>query len=187
MRIQGKSLILLYIVISIVFSNYTISQTKKEVKKMAIQIESSAFKYGDFIPSKYTCDGINVSPPLKWSDIPEGTKSIALICDDPDAPIGDWVHWVLYNIPPETRELNENIPNERTLKDGSIHGLNDWKKYGYGGPCPPSGTHRYFFKIYALDTKLNLSPGATKKHLLDAMSGHILASGELMGKYQRKR
>lgn len=172
----------------IFFSPFIInSQTKSGSKKMAIKLESQAFNYGDFIPSKYTCDGANISPPLKWSGIPEGTKSIALICDDPDAPIGDWVHWVLYNIPPETKELKENFPSEKILKDGSIHGLNDWKKYGYGGPCPPSGIHRYYFKIFALDIKLDLSPGATKKQLLDAMRGHILAQGELMGKYERKR
>lgn len=164
-----------------------ISQSNNRSIKMAITVESPAFKYGEFIPSIYTCDDINISPPLKWSGIPEGTKSIALICDDPDAPIGDWVHWVLYNIPPTTNELKENIPAEKILKDGSIHGLNDWKKYGYGGPCPPSGVHRYYFKIFALDVKLNLNPGATKKQLLDAMRGHILAQGELMGKYQRKR
>ncbi len=163
------------------------SQTKKGSKTMSIIIESLAFKNGEFIPSKYTCDGEDISPALKWSNIPDGTKSLALICDDPDAPIGDWVHWVLYNIPPETKELNENIPSDKILKDGSIHGLNDWKRYGYGGPCPPSGVHRYFFKLYALDTKLNLAPGATKKQLLEAMKGHILAQGELMGKYQRKR
>jgi Raf kinase inhibitor-like YbhB/YbcL family protein len=163
------------------------SQTKKWSAKMNITIESPAFKNGEYIPSKYTCDGEDISPALKWSNIPEGTKSLALICDDPDAPIGDWVHWVLYNIPPETRELKEHIPSDKILKDGSIHGLNDWKRYGYGGPCPPSGVHRYFFKLYALDTKLNLGPGATKKQLLDAMKGHIIAQGELMGKYQRKR
>lgn len=167
--------------------NLVYPQTKVGSKKMAIKIESPAFNYGDFIPSKYTCDGANISPPLKWSEVPEGTKSIALICDDPDAPIGDWVHWVLYNIPPEIKELKENFPSDKILKDGSIHGLNDWKKYGYGGPCPPSGIHRYYFKIFALDIKLDLAPGATKKQLLDAMRGHIIAQGELMGKYQRKR
>jgi Raf kinase inhibitor-like YbhB/YbcL family protein len=163
------------------------SQTKMGINKMSIIIESPAFKQGDFIPSRYTCDGEDISPALKWTNVPEGTKSLALICDDPDAPIGDWVHWVLYNIPPETKELKENIPPDKILKDGSIHGLNDWKRYGYGGPCPPSGVHRYFFKLYALDTKLNLAPGATKRQLLEAMKGHIIAQGELMGKYQRKR
>lgn len=164
-----------------------ISQRFQRRSKMTIQIESPAFKYGDFIPAKYTCDDLNISPPLKWSGVPDGTKSFALICDDPDAPIGDWVHWVIYNIPPDTRELKENIPTEKFLKDGSMHGLNDWKKYGYGGPCPPSGVHRYYFKIYALDIKLDVSYGLTKKQLLDAMKGHIIAQGELMGKYQRKK
>lgn len=186
---MNKQIIIFYLCL-ISFLNLhfqIISQTKIGAKNMAIKIESPAFKYGDFIPSIYTCDGANISPPLKWEGIPEGTKSIALICDDPDAPIGDWVHWVLYNIPPETKELKENIPPEKILKDNSIHGLNDWKKYGYGGPCPPSGVHRYYFKIFALDIKLNLGPGATKKQLLDAMKGHIISQGELMGKYQRKR
>lgn len=177
--------LLIFLIVS--FQLEIFSQTKKRSMKMELTVESSAFKNGEFIPSIYTCDGANISPPLKWSGIPEGTKSIALICDDPDAPIGDWVHWVLYNIPPETKELKENIPSEKIIKNGAIHGLNDWKKYGYGGPCPPSGIHRYYFKIFALDIKLDLNPGATKKQLLDAMRGHILAQGELMGKYQRKR
>lgn len=154
---------------------------------MEIKIESSAFKYGEFIPVKYTCDGENVSPPLKWSGAPANTKSLALISDDPDAPIGDWVHWVMYNIPPNVFELEEKIPADKILQNGAIHGLNDFRKFGYGGPCPPSGVHRYFFKIYALDTMLDLPPGATKKQLLEAMKNHIIAQGELMGKYQRKR
>lgn len=152
-----------------------------------INIESPAFKNGELIPLKYTCDGENISPALRWDEVPEGTKSLVLICDDPDAPIGDWVHWIIYNIPPETRELKENIKPVKILNDGSIHGLNDWKKFGYCGPCPPSGVHRYYFKIYALDILLPFEPGATKKQLLDTMKGHILAQGELMGKYQRKR
>lgn len=154
---------------------------------MEIKIESSAFKYGEFIPVKYTCDGENVSPPLKWSGAPANTKSLALISDDPDAPIGDWVHWVMYNIPPNVFKLEEKIPADKILQNGAIHGLNDFRKFGYGGPCPPSGVHRYFFKIYALDTMLDLPPGATKKQLLEAMKNHIIAQGELMGKYQRKR
>jgi len=180
-------LLVSFLLLLIIAQNYLIPQTKSGSKKMSIKVESPAFNYGEFIPSIYTCDGVNISPPLKWSGVPDGTKSIALICDDPDAPIGDWVHWVMYNIPPEVKELKENIPSDKILKDGSIHGLNDWKKYGYGGPCPPSGVHRYYFKIFALDVKLDLAPGATKKQLLDAMRGHILAQGELMGKYQRKK
>lgn len=175
------------IIISIIFIQTLYPQTSKKERKMEIKIESSAFKYGEFIPVKYTCDGENVSPPLKWSGSPANTKSFALISDDPDAPIGDWVHWVMYNIPPNIFELAEKIPADKILKNGAIHGLNDFRKFGYGGPCPPSGVHRYFFKIYALDTMLDLPPGATKKQLLDAMKNHIIAQGELMGKYQRKR
>jgi hypothetical protein len=117
--------------------------------------------------------------------VPEGTRSFALIADDPDAPVGTWVHWVLYNIPSSARTLIESIPADAKLADGSINGKNSWGKPGYGGPCPPSGTHRYFFKLYALDTVLNLGSGATKEQLLNAMQGHILGQAELMGKYKR--
>jgi len=152
---------------------------------MGIKIESSAFKEGGMIPVKYTCDGEDVSPSLKWGDLPTGTNSIALISDDPDAPVGTWVHWVLYNLPPDVRALPENIPPKKTLENGAVHGTNDFKRPGYGGPCPPGGTHRYFFKIYALDKKMDLAPGATKAQLVKAMEGHILDSGQLMGKYKR--
>jgi Raf kinase inhibitor-like YbhB/YbcL family protein len=152
---------------------------------MGIKIESSAFKEGGMIPVKYTCDGEDVSPPLKWGDLPTGTKSIALISDDPDAPVGTWVHWVLYNLPPDVRALPENIPPKKTLENGAVQGTSDFKRPGYGGPCPPGGTHRYFFKIYALDKKIDLAPGASKAQLLKAMESHILDSGQLMGKYKR--
>jgi len=155
--------------------------------KMKFQITSSAFKDGEMIPSKYTCDGENISPPLNWSEIPEGTKSLALINDDPDAPVGDWVHWIVYNIPPETKEFKEAASNKNLLPKGTLEGLNDWNRKGYGGPCPPSGVHRYFFKLYALDVVLSLKEGATKRQLLDAMKGHILAEAQLIGKYQRRR
>lgn len=153
---------------------------------MGIQITSSVFKEGEPIPSKYTCDGEDISPPLKWSSLPEGTKSLALISDDPDAPVGTWVHWVIYNIPPTVTELEEGIPSDKELPSGAKQGMNDFKKIGYGGPCPPSGTHRYFFKLYALDSELNLEPRATKKDVLKAMEGHILEMGQLMGTYSRK-
>jgi Raf kinase inhibitor-like YbhB/YbcL family protein len=152
---------------------------------MGIKIESAAFKEDSMIPVKHTCDGEDVSPSLKWGDLPTGTKSIALISDDPDAPVGTWVHWVLYNLPPDVRALPENIPPKKTLENGAVHGTNDFKRPGYGGPCPPGGTHRYFFKIYALDKKMDLAPGATKAQLVKAMEGHILDSGQLMGKYKR--
>jgi Raf kinase inhibitor-like YbhB/YbcL family protein len=150
-----------------------------------IQIKSTAFTDGGMIPIQYTCDGKDVSPPLALTSIPTGTKSLAIICDDPDAPMGTWVHWVLFNLPPETRELTEGIPSKKILANGAKHGMNDFHKYGYGGPCPPGGTHRYYFKIYALDRELSLEPGATKNELLKAMDGHILSEGQLMGRYKR--
>jgi len=163
-------------------------------EKVAIVITSSAFKEGGMIPAKYTCDGQNISPPLKWEQVPQGTarlsspksKSFALICDDPDAPLGTWVHWVMWNIPTEANGLPESILPAKELLDGSKQGINSSRKQGYSGPCPPGGTHRYYFKIYALDEKLNLPPASAKQDLLDAMKGHILAEGSLMGKYQRK-
>ena len=153
---------------------------------MEIKITSPAFEQGGLIPAKYTCDGADVSPPLQWAEVPDGTKSIALISDDPDAPMGTWVHWVLYNLPPETRELAENIPPEQTLPSGAEQGITDFGRVGYGGPCPPSGTHRYFFKIYALDAELELPANVGKRELIGAMQGHILAEGQLIGKYRRR-
>ena len=153
---------------------------------MTMSVTSSAFKEGQMIPAKYTCDGQNISPPLKWESAPQGTKSFALISDDPDAPVGTWVHWVMWNIPADANELAENIRPVKELPNGSKQGISSFRQYGYGGPCPPSGTHRYYFKIYALDTMLELSGNTTKQNLLEAMKGHILAEGSLMGKYQRK-
>ena len=155
-------------------------------KKMEIKITSSAFEDGGLIPAKYTCDGADISPPLQWEAVPEGTSSIALICDDPDAPVGTFVHWVLFNLPAETRELDKNIAPDETLPSGAKQGTSDFGRIGYGGPCPPSGTHRYFFKIYALDTQLGLEAGAAKEQLLKAMEGHVLAKGQLMGRYKRR-
>lgn len=154
-------------------------------EKIQIKVRSTAFGEGGMIPKRYTCDGMDISPPLAWTSGPEGTKSIALICDDPDAPMGTWVHWVLFNLPPDTKELSENVPPQEKLGNGAIHGVNDFRKIGYGGPCPPSGTHRYYFKVYALDTEINLKAGITKTKLLKAMKKHILAEGQLMGKYSR--
>ena len=151
----------------------------------AMKLSSSAFTEGAMIPAKYTCDGVNISPPLKWSDAPEAAKSFTLICDDPDAPMGTWVHWVAYNIPPEANELPEKVPVVDTLPDGTRQGINDFRKTGYGGPCPPGGTHRYYFKLYALDMELLVEPGMTKKKLLKAMEGHIVAEAQVMGKYRR--
>jgi hypothetical protein len=150
-----------------------------------MEIRSSAFKEGTSIPAKYTCDNLDVSPPLEWSRVESGIRTFALICDDPDAPAGTWVHWVLFNITGNTRQLPENLPVSETLKDGSRQGKNDFGKIGYGGPCPPSGTHRYYFKLYALDIALDLKPGITKRDLLKAMEGHITDEGQLMGRYKR--
>lgn len=153
---------------------------------MAITVTSSAFTEGSMIPLKYTCDGEDVSPPLSFNGVPPEAKSLALISDDPDAPMGTWVHWVLYNLPPGTKSLPENIPGAEILKDGSRHGVTDFGRFGYGGPCPPGGTHRYFFKVYALDKMLALSGRTSKKDVETAMKGHILAEGQLMGKYKRR-
>lgn len=155
-------------------------------KKMDLKITCSAFEEGGLIPPKYTCDGQNVSPPLEWEAVPEGTRSIALISDDPDAPMGTWVHWVLFNLPADATDLAENIPPEETLTNGARQGTNDFRKIGYGGPCPPGGTHRYFFRIYALDAQIDLPAGAAKPELLKAMQGHILSQGQLIGKYKRR-
>ena len=154
---------------------------------MDMKIESTAFQEGAAIPRKYTCDGEDVSPPLKWNDPPEGTRSFALISDDPDAPAKTWVHWVMYNIPADARGLPENVPPNEKLGDGTLQGTSDFGRIGYGGPCPPSGTHRYYFKLYALDSVLALGPGATKQQLLDAMDGHVLVESVCMGRYQRSR
>jgi len=154
---------------------------EKGGQAMALELTSAVFGHGEAIPRKYTCDGEDISPPLQWSDPPPGTQSFALIVDDPDAPIGTWVHWVLYNLPAEVTALPEAVPLDAELPDGSRHGQNSWRRLGYGGPCPPRGTHRYFFKLYALDTVLDLAAGASKKQLLRAMERHILAQAELMG------
>jgi hypothetical protein len=158
---------------------------KEGAEAMPLTLTSSAFLHEQPIPVKYSCDGDDISPPLAWGEPPEGAQSFALIADDPDAPVGTWVHWVLYDIPADKRALQEAIPPEPELQDGSRHGENSWGRWDYGGPCPPSGTHRYFFKLYALDRLVGLEVGATKADLLEAMEGHILAQAELMGTYTR--
>jgi Raf kinase inhibitor-like YbhB/YbcL family protein len=149
---------------------------------MVFELTSAAFAPGQQIPVKYTCDGQDISPPLQWSDSPPATQSFALIFDDPDAPVGTWDHWILFNLPANTR----NLPEQAAPPAGTQDGKNSWGRTGYGGPCPPGGTHRYFFKLYALDTTLNLNTGADKKQLEQAMKGHILAQTELMGTYSRQ-
>jgi len=156
---------------------------------MAFILTSTAFKDGATIPGKHTCDGVDVSPPLAWSGTPAGTRSVALIADDPDAPGGTWVHWVLYNLPAEVSELPENIAKVESLDlGGARQGRTDFRRPGYGGPCPPPGpAHRYFFKLYALDTRLELKAGAQKKDVEEAMEGHVLGSAQLMGTYARQK
>ena len=153
---------------------------------MELKLTSPTFQPDGMIPGKFTCDGADVSPALKWSDPPSGTQSLALIMDDPDAPGRTWVHWVLYDLPADARELPEGVPKQNKLQSGALQGNNDFPKIGYGGPCPPRGpAHRYFFKLYALDAKTGLKPGATKAELEKAMKGHILAQTELVGRYRR--
>ena len=150
-----------------------------------MKIISKAFEEGGLIPRKYAYDDLDVSPPLEWSEVPEGTKTFALICDDPDAPAGTWVHWVLYNLPGNMKTLPENVPHVGVLENGTTQGRNDFRKTGYDGPCPPAGIHRYYFKLYALDEKLEVGTGLSKKELLRYMEGHVLEEGALMGKYKR--
>jgi len=146
-----------------------------------LSIASPAFLPDGMIPSKYTCDGANVNPPLLIGNVPEKTRSLALIVDDPDAPVGTWVHWVVWNIGAGTREIPEN-----SVPPGALQGTNDFRKQEYGGPCPPSGTHRYFFKLYALDSSPAVKAGATKAQVEEAMKGQVIAQAELIGLYRRK-
>jgi Raf kinase inhibitor-like YbhB/YbcL family protein len=153
---------------------------------MSFQVSSTAFAGSQMIPKKSTCDGSDVSPELSWKDAPAGTKSFALIMDDPDAPAGTWVHWVLYNISADTKDLLEGVARQEQLPDGSRQGRNDFRKIGYAGPCPPPGKpHRYYFKLYALDAKLDLNAGASKADVERAMKGHVLSQVELIGRYGR--
>ncbi|MFM7450613.1 MAG: YbhB/YbcL family Raf kinase inhibitor-like protein [Leptolyngbyaceae cyanobacterium] len=154
----------------------------------SMKLESRAFTANATIPQQYTCDGQDLSPPLQWDTPPPGTQSLVLITDDPDAPRGTFVHWVLYNLSPDQRGLTEGASSAQpTLANGAFQGRSDFGKLGYGGPCPPSGSHRYFFKLYALDTRLTLQPGDTKAQVERAMQGHILDQAELMGYYTRSR
>ncbi|MBL7071024.1 MAG: YbhB/YbcL family Raf kinase inhibitor-like protein [Candidatus Omnitrophica bacterium] len=153
---------------------------------MALELKSAAFKDGDIIDAKYTCSGADVSPQLSWSEIPDGTQSFALICDDPDAPGMTWVHWVVYDIPAGVIELPEDVPADEALSNGAKQGMTDFRKIGYGGPCPPpGGPHRYYFKLYALDAMLDLESGLTKKELLQAINGHVLGEAKILGHFRR--
>ncbi|HSO11308.1 MAG TPA: YbhB/YbcL family Raf kinase inhibitor-like protein [Anaerolineales bacterium] len=163
----------------------TITDPLEMEETMSIELTSNAFKQGQPIPEKYSCKGEDVSPALAWGEPPTGTQSFALIMDDPDAPVGTWDHWILFNIPASARGLPESFPANETHPDGSMSGKNSWGRMGYGGPCPPGGTHRYFFRLYALDEMLAISAGASKGELEKAMVGHILAHGELMGTFTK--
>jgi Raf kinase inhibitor-like YbhB/YbcL family protein len=151
-----------------------------------VQLKAPAFEPGADIPQQFTCDGLNISPALSWTAPPEGTRSLALIMDDPDAPGGTWLHWLLYDLPASDRELPEGVAPKGPLASGARQGRNDFGKEGYGGPCPPPGpAHRYYFRLYALDTELQLRARATRADVDRSMSGHVLASAELMGQYRR--
>jgi len=153
---------------------------------MAFTLTTTAFSSGGEIPKKYTCDAADLSPALAWNGMPAGTQTFALIADDPDAPVGTWTHWVIWDIPAKLTGLAENVLKTETLADGTRQGRNDFRRIGYGGPCPPPGKpHRYFFRLYALDGKLDLRAGSSRGELEKAMSGHVLAQAEVMGKYGR--
>lgn len=151
-----------------------------------MKLTSRAFQDGGLIPRGYTCDEANISPPLSWEGVPQTAKTLALIVDDPDAPSKTWVHWVVFNLPASMKEMPENVPWQQTVGGAGLQGTNDFGKQGYGGPCPPQSTHRYYFKLYALDTELKLDARATKEQLLKAMEGHVVAQAELVGKYSRQ-
>ena len=162
-------------------------QQQKGESTMTLKVTSTAFEDGGMIPAKYTADGEDISPPLAWEGVPEEARSIALINDDPDAPMGTWVHWLVWNIPPDEAILDEDVAPDPELSNGIRQGTTDFGRIGYGGPAPPSGVHRYFFKVYVLDTMLDLPAGATKPELEKAIEGHILAQGQLVGKYTREK
>lgn len=151
-----------------------------------VTVTSSAFSDGGTIPEKHTCDGADISPPLAWDTVPDGAQSIAILCDDPDAPAGCWTHWISYNIPPDMKGVPENFSAQVRNYRGVREGLNDFRKESYGGPCPPKGVHRYYFKVFFLNTLLDEVKGMKKNDLLKAVDGHILGYGELLGRYQGK-
>lgn len=166
--------------------NQSTGKETNQNNTLGIKVRSDAFEEGGMIPEENTCDGDNVSPEISWGGAPAETKSFALICDDPDAPAGTWVHWVVYNIPANKKGLHEGISADKKLYDGTMQGINDFREYGYGGPCPPKGSaHSYYFKVYALDTTFDIQKDVSKAVLLEAMKGHILAQGQLIGMYSR--
>ena len=176
--VQKAWIILIIILTACLPSN----QSELTIKNLNMKLISSTFEHNKNMSAQYTCDGQNMNPPLQILEVPESAQSLVLIMDDPDAPIGTWVHWILWNIDPKTTEIAEN-----SVPQGGIEGTTSFGKTGYGGPCPPSGTHRYFFKLYALDTKLDLTPNAGKDNLEQAMQGRVLDSTELIGLYARQK
>ncbi len=162
------------------------SVDKINVDGALLKITSPAFKENEIIPNQFTCEGANQSPPLAWDNVPTNTKTFALVMDDPDAPGGTFVHWVLFNVPVKINALEQNVPHSEVLENGVQQGVNDFSNVGYGGPCPPSGVHRYFFKLYALDDSLNLPEASKKKDVFEAMKGHVLAEAILVGRYQKQ-
>ena len=177
-----------YIIGAILISVFVIGCAVADENKdlPVIELKSSSFNHEKPIPVKFTCEGDDISPDLSWGELPDGTLELALICDDPDAPVGTWVHWVVYGIPADTGNFSESFPTVEQTETGILQGENSWGRIGYGGPCPPKGKpHRYFFKLYALDKELGLKPGADKATLEKAMKGHTIGYGELMGTYAR--
>lgn len=164
----------------------TISLALFSISSFALNLTSSVFENGGYIPDRYTCDGKNYSPPLSWNEAPGKVKSFALIVDDPDAPAGTWVHWLLYNLPAESEGLEENISNKKLNSLKIKQGKNDFGQLSYGGPCPPPGpAHKYLFKLYALNKKITIKEGATKSEIIDQIQGHIISEAKLVGFYQR--
>ena len=177
---------LFFICLVVLVSNLIDAQQNQDIK-MEINVHSSAFENGGSIPSQFTCDGSGISPKINWTTDIQGIRTFALIVEDPDAPGGIFVHWVVYNIPVNVKELSQETTPTKNIPAGALMGTNSAGRIGYMGPCPPSGTHKYFFRIYGLDRVLHLNAGAEKDDLLNAMKGHIIAEGELMGKYSRSK
>lgn len=176
-----KKIVILFVALLLAACSTATTTTTSQEAPMTLTLSSSAFAPGKNIPDEYSCKGRNISPALAWTDAPANTVSFALILDDPDAPAGTFTHWVLYNIPAASKGLQQGVAHQPTFDDGAAQGKNSGNRQYYEGPCPPSGTHHYYFRLYALDTRLELPPGATVDQVKKAMQGHILAQGELMG------